>query len=221
MPTETLDRVWMHSRGHRVDTLSKTAFPPSIVAWISNNHAYFLFSFQTLPSCPINCVNRDEDASSEISTNPQSANQNQSGNDTNTTGNGHNQNSTDYLQCFNLSTFRSRLPDINCWNKLPLYRGNSAPSSAHVGNEKGCDSSDNACDINETTSNNNTNYNNNNIIGYNFGTTGVGNGSNYTKETPLHRFYRAQQKKMPAFRGKRGWCGCFKVSCKYICVIWT
>ncbi|XP_037915647.1 disheveled-associated activator of morphogenesis 1 isoform X2 [Hermetia illucens] len=164
----------------------------------------------TLPSCPINCVNRDEDASSEISTNPQSANQNQSGNDTNTTGNGHNQNSTDYLQCFNLSTFRSRLPDINCWNKLPLYRGNSAPSSAHVGNEKGCDSSDNACDTNETTTNNNTNYNNNNIIGYNFGTTGVGNGSNYTKETPLHRFYRAQQKKMPAFRGKRGWCGCFK-----------
>ncbi|KAH8373153.1 hypothetical protein KR200_005707, partial [Drosophila serrata] len=37
------------------------------------------------------------------------------------------------------------------------------------------------------------------------------NGSGNSSETPLQKHYRQQQKKkMPVFRGRRAWCGCFK-----------
>jgi len=37
-------------------------------------------------------------------------------------------------------------------------------------------------------------------------------GSTSSNETPLQKHYRHQQKKkMPGFRGRRVWCGCFKV----------
>lgn len=40
-----------------------------------------------------------------------------------------------------------------------------------------------------------------------------GNQSHNSSETPLQKHYRQQQKKkMPVFRGRRAWCGCFKVS---------
>ncbi|BFG00259.1 disheveled-associated activator of morphogenesis 1 [Drosophila madeirensis] len=38
-----------------------------------------------------------------------------------------------------------------------------------------------------------------------------GNGNGPGNETPLQKHYRQQQKrKMPVFRGRRAWCGCFK-----------
>lgn len=46
----------------------------------------------------------------------------------------------------------------------------------------------------------------------------ISNPTSYEhKSTPLHKFYRKQQKsKMPAFRGRRGWCGCFQVIFNFI-----
>lgn len=59
---------------------------------------------------------------------------------------------------------------------------------------------------------NNTNNNNNFVIGDLYGNQKDQFAPNLT---PLHRFYREQQqrKKMPGFRGRRGLCGCFQVSC--------
>lgn len=35
-------------------------------------------------------------------------------------------------------------------------------------------------------------------------------------QTSLHKFYK-QHKKMPAFRGRRGWCGCLQVGEHFFC----
>lgn len=37
--------------------------------------------------------------------------------------------------------------------------------------------------------------------------------------TKLQSFYKAQQKKMPGFRGRRGLCGCFQVSLNFIILL--
>lgn len=101
------------------------------------------------------------------------------------------------FQVLNLAALRSRLPELSCWNSLLNCHQTTSISSPDGG--KGSVRE-------EASSNNNRHYTNNNIIGYNFGAS----NSNYPKETPLHRFYRDQQKKkMPTFR-KRGWCGCFQ-----------
>ncbi|KAH8420144.1 hypothetical protein KR009_006213, partial [Drosophila setifemur] len=48
-------------------------------------------------------------------------------------------------------------------------------------------------------------------LGAGGGGAGTGGGAGAGNETPLQKHYRQQQKKkMPVFRGRRAWCGCFK-----------
>lgn len=116
--------------------------------------------------------------------------------------------STSFHQRFDFSQLKARLPELNCLHNLQRYwqtevagvsSGNPSdkPSGVGVSRDEG------------------GSYYANNILGYTFGYN-FGkdqNKADTSKETPLQKFYRhQQQKKMPAFRGRRGWCGCFQAS---------
>lgn len=81
-----------------------------------------------------------------------------------------------------LTSIRSRLPDIGCWRNFPqtIFDYNEKNSGDLGGIQS-----------NKTTSDTLT-------------------GGKST-ETPLQQFYK-QHRKMPGFRGRRGLCGCFQVS---------
>ncbi|KAH8317332.1 hypothetical protein KR074_003131 [Drosophila pseudoananassae] len=69
-------------------------------------------------------------------------------------------------------------------------------------------------DNNNGSSGRNTNCNSNtNSLGFRKSLSSLagGGGGGSSGETPLQKHYRQQQKKkMPVFRGRRAWCGCFK-----------
>ncbi|XP_055914842.1 disheveled-associated activator of morphogenesis 1 isoform X2 [Eupeodes corollae] len=98
--------------------------------------------------------------------------------------------SSPFYANLDFSSLRTRLQDFNCLNSLQRY----------------VNTNDRANKTNDDSTGSRNNYASN-ILEYNYEQT----NPNHQKETPLHKFYRAQQqKKMPAFRGKRGWCGCFQ-----------
>lgn len=131
--------------------------------------------------------------------------------------------STSFHQRFDFSQLKARLPELNCLNSLQRYwqqhNGANDPNDPQSLNKNVDD--DDGVDVGggSGTSGISNSFYINNILGYTFGYQfGAGkNNTNNTKteqirETPLQKFYRhQQQKKMPAFRGKRGWCGCFQV----------
>lgn len=125
--------------------------------------------------------------------------------------------STSFHQRFDFSQLKARLPELNCLHSLQRYW------QQHNGGNNN-NSGGGATDPNDPTANKDdggvsNSFYANNILGYTFGyqfggkdTQGNGKGEP-VRETPLQKFYRhQQQKKMPAFRGRRGWCGCFQVS---------
>lgn len=107
------------------------------------------------------------------------------------------------FRSFDFSELKARLPELNCLHSLQRYFNTDDDDAGGASTQKSKEEG--------------SNYTNN-ILGYNFGCKSNGFTSYTTdypnlKETPLQKFYRAQQqKKMPAFRGRRGWCGCFQVS---------
>jgi hypothetical protein len=82
----------------------------------------------------------------------------------------------------NLETLRTRLPEIKCWGLPHLCKNINLNNDGATGNY------------------------NNNITNPN-----LTNTASATTVPLNHKFHR-RHKKMPAFRGRRGWCGCFQVS---------
>lgn len=85
-----------------------------------------------------------------------------------------------------LSAIRNRLIDYGCWNFGET--DSSAATSDCI---------------------NNNNNNNNNIVK---GDDGEHLPKGQPNLTPLHRFYKKQQKTMPGFRSRARLCGCLQVS---------
>lgn len=112
--------------------------------------------------------------------------------------------STSFHQRFDFSQLKARLPELNCLHSLQRYWQHNSGG--------GGDANDPASGQKDDGGNS---FYANNILGYTFGYTFSGKDSSKSeaaRETPLQKFYRhQQQKKMPAFRGRRGWCGCFQV----------
>ncbi|XP_061390121.1 disheveled-associated activator of morphogenesis 1 [Musca vetustissima] len=119
--------------------------------------------------------------------------------------------STSFHQRFDFSQLKARLPELNCLHSLQRYWQNSQQSGG--GDNPNDPTSGIGKDDSCGTGGGNSFYANN-ILGYTFGYTFNGKDSakgEDVRETPLQKFYRhQQQKKMPAFRGRRGWCGCFQ-----------
>uniref|UniRef100_A0A1B0ATF1 Disheveled-associated activator of morphogenesis 1 n=1 Tax=Glossina palpalis gambiensis TaxID=67801 RepID=A0A1B0ATF1_9MUSC len=143
--------------------------------------------------------------------------------------------SASFHQRFDFSQIKARLPELNCLHNLQRFwqqhnvttHNSNASSDDQIPNKK------------DGGAGGFGSFYANNILGYTFGypfggseTVGGGGGGGggggvvgvgvgvggkdsskpeAVRETPLQKFYRhQQQKKMPAFRGRRGWCGCFQ-----------
>ncbi|XP_037934330.1 disheveled-associated activator of morphogenesis 1 isoform X2 [Teleopsis dalmanni] len=102
--------------------------------------------------------------------------------------------STSFHQRFDISQLKVSLSNLNCLHSLQQYWHQQQSETAYIDKNE-----DNGIISNGS-------YYAKNILDYTFGYK-----SEAIKETPLQKFYRnQQQKKMPAFRGRRGWCGCFQ-----------
>ncbi|XP_023309444.2 disheveled-associated activator of morphogenesis 1 [Lucilia cuprina] len=117
--------------------------------------------------------------------------------------------STSFHQRFDFSQLKARLPELNCLHSLQRY-WQQHNNGANDPNDPASLQPKDGGDVSNS-------FYANNILGYTFGYQLSGgkdssNGKNdQIRETPLQKFYRhQQQKKMPAFRGRRGWCGCFQ-----------
>lgn len=125
--------------------------------------------------------------------------------------------STSFHQRFDFSQLKARLPELNCLHNLQRYWQQHNGANSNDPNDPTSGQRDGDGGVGNS-------FYANNILGYTFGyqfsggkdATASNNNNNNTdslRETPLQKFYRhQQQKKMPAFRGRRGWCGCFQVS---------
>lgn len=92
-----------------------------------------------------------------------------------------------------LDVLRSHLPNLGCWILSPDKEGGGTEDTPAAAN------------------------NNNHIIIGDLGSGGNQKDHFGQNLTPLHRFYKQQQqRKMPGFRGRRGLCGCFQVSCNFL-----
>lgn len=121
--------------------------------------------------------------------------------------------STSFHQRFDFSQLKARLPELNCLHSLQRYwqqHNNGASDPNDPQSLQKDDGGGGGGVSNSFYANNILGY----TFGYHFGSKDAGNAkSEPIRETPLQKFYRhQQQKKMPAFRGRRGWCGCFQVS---------
>ncbi|XP_067637402.1 disheveled-associated activator of morphogenesis 1 isoform X2 [Eurosta solidaginis] len=121
--------------------------------------------------------------------------------------------SASFQQRFDFNRLKARLPELNCLHSLQRYWHQQQQQQEETQNSTGTFTATQRDEVNDGGGGS---YYTTNILGctisYPFGvkehnkTEADGN-----KETPLQKFYRhQQQKKMPAFRGKRGWCGCFQ-----------
>ncbi|XP_054088534.1 disheveled-associated activator of morphogenesis 1 isoform X2 [Zeugodacus cucurbitae] len=120
--------------------------------------------------------------------------------------------SASFQQRFDFNRLKARLPELNCLHSLQRYW---QQQQQQQGQQQHCENIDS--DIltgsqSDESGGDKSSYYTTNILGctisYPFGKEPKTNG---VKETPLQKFYRhQQQKKMPAFRGRRGWCGCFQ-----------
>ena len=195
---------------------------------------------QTLQSCPIGCTNEPDTLSSNndsLQTTPDStlqkstaqsvqqqlqqqqqqqisdniANQHQHQN----SGSISDTSSGSFQQRFDFGQYKARLAELNCLHHLQRYWQQQQANSENA--------EETATRQNNETANGGGgigSYYANNILGYTFGhhfgrdkDASKASAADTVKETPLQKFYRhQQQKKMPAFKGRRGWCGCFQVS---------
>ncbi|XP_030079689.1 disheveled-associated activator of morphogenesis 1 isoform X2 [Drosophila hydei] len=147
--------------------------------------------------------------------------------------------SANFQERFDFEHWKSILSDLSCFNSVyrywQQYSSNGNCSSSNSGGN-----SNNVCvehaDESRSLGNGANSFYTHNILGYTFGypfglskeqegdahdnssNSGAGNASvagfkksHNSCETPLQKHYRQQQKKkMPVFRGRRVWCGCFK-----------
>ena len=182
---------------------------------------------QTFQSCPINCKNDPDSLSANkeiLNSSPESTlhkpNSHSSQNKRDSTHPTSTElcnaatsdtSSTTFQQSFDLSQIKSRFQELNCLLSIQRLWNNCTDCAQSWCSEEAADPE--ASDKHDISHSNS--YYANNILGYTCGQQ-IGNKegkSEQFKETPLQKFYRhQQQKKMPAFRGRRGWCGCFKVS---------
>lgn len=120
--------------------------------------------------------------------------------------------SASFQQRFDFNRLKARLPELNCLHSLQRYWQQQQQQQSQQPHNENSDILTGS--HRDESGGGNSSYYTTNILGctisYPFGKEPKSDG---TKETPLQKFYRhQQQKKMPAFRGRRGWCGCFQVS---------
>ncbi|XP_053951305.1 disheveled-associated activator of morphogenesis 1 isoform X2 [Anastrepha ludens] len=193
---------------------------------------------ETLQSCPIGCANEPDTLSANndsLQTTPDStlqkpgqqrnkeAHNNHNSNSNNNNNNNHISNShlansatsdtssASFQQRFDFNRLKARLPELNCLYSLQRYWQQQQQQQQQQHN------ADISSDVltgthRDEAGGGNSSYYTTNILGctisYPFGKE---QKTDAIKETPLQKFYRhQQQKKMPAFRGRRGWCGCFQ-----------
>lgn len=142
--------------------------------------------------------------------------------------------STSFHQRFDLGQLKARLPELICLHSIQRYlqqHHNSVSSNVSIARDHAptvlnatSNSSSAICvgDTSDTAATGNSSSSSfyfHNILGYTFSNPFTGASTKISKEdstkdeTPLQKFYRhQQQKKMPGFRGRSGWCGCFQVS---------
>ena len=123
----------------------------------------------------------------------------------------------------NLATLRTRLPDLGSWS-LPHICKEAVTNSGGTTTPEGT-SGNYSSNITATAD---AFYQPTTVPG-SLHTVVPANGTAVTvqptaqqhyHQTNLHKHYKAH-KKMPAFRGRRGWCGCLQVSTGYIRVTYA
>lgn len=146
--------------------------------------------------------------------------------------------STSFHQRFDLGQLKARLPELICFHSIQRYlqqHHNGVSGNAAVGardhaqavlnahtNSSSASSAGTAAEAATAAAGNSSSssFYLHNILGCTFSNPFTGSSTKLSKEsstkdeTPLQKFYRhqQQQRKMPGFRGKSGWCGCFQVS---------
>lgn len=111
-----------------------------------------------------------------------------------------------------LETIRSHLPDISSWTLANIFKDTSEPSEATINSynkniQTVCSRIENSCELTENSIH---------INGTVHNITAAPGVVPIYKIPPKNLATTAAKtnsgKKMPAFRGRRGWCGCLKVS---------
>ncbi|XP_032597207.1 disheveled-associated activator of morphogenesis 1 isoform X2 [Drosophila grimshawi] len=140
-------------------------------------------------------------------------------------GNASDTSSANFQERFDFEHWKSILSDFSCINSLYRYWNQYGGGSSNNSNGNNSSSSSSSNNEGNSLGNGSNSFYTHNILGYTFGypfglsKEDVDEGSvvSFKKsqaaasETPLQKHYRQQQKKkMPVFRGRRGWCGCFK-----------